>query len=116
MVGDLDDDNESLGDDSSLRESTASLTSSIFESRTIFGRSYQSSKSTEYWAPKDEKQINGLDIWCVLASPPWFRSNFGLSSHQMLFHMLGDKLFLAPIGDEPQNILDVGTGTGIWAM
>jgi len=26
------------------------------------------------------------------------------------------KLFLAPIGDNPQRVLDVGTGTGIWAI
>lgn len=26
------------------------------------------------------------------------------------------KLFYAPIGDNPQKILDLGTGTGIWAV
>ncbi|ESU09401.1 hypothetical protein FGSG_03787 [Fusarium graminearum PH-1] len=30
--------------------------------------------------------------------------------------MLDDKLFLPPIGDNTQKILDVGTGTGIWAI
>jgi len=30
--------------------------------------------------------------------------------------MMEGKLFLAPIGDNPQRCLDVGTGTGIWAM
>ena len=30
--------------------------------------------------------------------------------------MLNDKLYASPIGDNPQRILDVGTGTGIWAM
>lgn len=28
---------------------------------------------------------------------------------------LGDKLYVAPI-DNPKTILDVGTGTGIWAI
>jgi tRNA1(Val) A37 N6-methylase TrmN6 len=27
-----------------------------------------------------------------------------------------NNLFLAPIVDDPQNILDLGTGSGIWAM
>lgn len=30
--------------------------------------------------------------------------------------MLGNKLHLAPIGKSPQRILDIGTGTGIWAI
>lgn len=34
---------------SSLRESTASLSSSILEYRDLHGRKYQSSKTTEYW-------------------------------------------------------------------
>lgn len=29
---------------------------------------------------------------------------------------LDKNLFFAPIGDHPQNILDIGTGTGIWAI
>lgn len=29
---------------------------------------------------------------------------------------MGNRLFLAPIGEEPGKILDVGTGTGIWAI
>ncbi|KAF6821445.1 methyltransferase domain-containing protein [Colletotrichum plurivorum] len=29
---------------------------------------------------------------------------------------LGDKLFLAPIGDHPQKVIDLGTGAGIWAI
>ena len=29
---------------------------------------------------------------------------------------MGGKLFFAPIGDKPGRILDIGTGTGIWAI
>mgnify|MGYP003662785874 FL=1 len=29
---------------------------------------------------------------------------------------LHDQLFLAPITDNPQHALDIGTGTGIWAI
>jgi SAM-dependent methyltransferase len=30
--------------------------------------------------------------------------------------MLGGRLYLAPIPADPQHVLDLGTGTGIWAM
>ncbi|KAG9495479.1 hypothetical protein J7337_013728 [Fusarium musae] len=50
-------------------------------------------------APNDEAQLEALDL-----------------IHHWLTLMLDDKLFLAPIGDNPQKILDIGTGTGIWAI
>ncbi|KAF5610737.1 demethylmenaquinone methyltransferase [Fusarium subglutinans] len=50
-------------------------------------------------APNDEEQLEALDL-----------------IHHWLKLMLDDKLFLAPIGDHPQKILDIGTGTGIWAI
>lgn len=30
--------------------------------------------------------------------------------------MMNDNLILAPIDPNPQKILDIGTGTGIWAI
>ncbi|KAK3360510.1 S-adenosyl-L-methionine-dependent methyltransferase [Lasiosphaeria hispida] len=99
VVGDLNNEEGSVGDTSSLRDSTASITSSIYEYRTINGRSYQSSKTTEYWAPTDEKHVGGFDI-----------------AHEFVILLMGGKLFAAPIGDNPKKILDVGTGTGIWAI
>jgi ubiquinone/menaquinone biosynthesis C-methylase UbiE len=36
--------------------------------------------------------------------------------HHIFGLLLGGKLHLAPIEKNPQNILDVGTGTGIWAI
>ncbi|KAF5599863.1 methyltransferase [Fusarium pseudoanthophilum] len=50
-------------------------------------------------APNDEAQLEALDL-----------------IHHWLTLMLDDKFFLAPIGDNPQKILDIGTGTGIWAI
>ncbi|KAF7555889.1 hypothetical protein G7Z17_g1826 [Cylindrodendrum hubeiense] len=82
-----------------VQESTASITSSIWEYRKIQGRTFQSSKTTEYWAPNDEKHIEAFDV-----------------GHEWLSIMLDDKLYAPPIGDNPQRILDVGTGTGIWAI
>lgn len=36
--------------------------------------------------------------------------------HTMLKELLGGKLYLAPIGDNPQRIVDLGTGFGEWAI
>jgi len=34
----------------------------------------------------------------------------------MLKHLLNNELYLAPIGNNPQKIIDLGTGFGDWAM
>lgn len=36
--------------------------------------------------------------------------------HKLTEVSLGGKLNLAPVPPNPQRILDIGTGTGIWAM
>ncbi|KAM0414564.1 hypothetical protein ACHAPT_013598 [Fusarium lateritium] len=36
--------------------------------------------------------------------------------HHISRLLLGGNLFMAPIPDDPQRVLDLGTGTGIWAM
>ncbi|KAM0215294.1 hypothetical protein ACHAQI_003076 [Fusarium lateritium] len=97
----LDLGNESGSDISaeSDTESTASITSSIFEHRYFQGRAYANPKYGRHWAPNDEEQLEALDL-----------------IHHWLTLMLDEKLFLAPIGDNPQSILDIGTGTGIWAI
>ncbi|WYZ39985.1 hypothetical protein EsH8_IV_000326 [Colletotrichum jinshuiense] len=99
VVGDLDNDDAS-SDAASLRESTASLSSSIRDYRTLYGRTYQTSNTTDYWAPNDEKQLEGFDV-----------------THHYTLMLMKDKLFAAPV--EKRNrmkILDIGTGTGIWAI
>ncbi|KAK1750094.1 S-adenosyl-L-methionine-dependent methyltransferase [Echria macrotheca] len=94
----LSDETDSAAGDE-VAESTASLTDSIFDYRKIHGRKFQSSRTTEYWAPIDEQQVQGLDI-----------------THHFMTILFDDQLYLAPIGDHPQRVLDVGTGTGIWAI
>ncbi|KAL7949526.1 S-adenosyl-L-methionine-dependent methyltransferase [Trichoderma barbatum] len=85
--------------DDDAASSTASLSESIFDYRQIHGRTFQNSKTTEYWGPNDDRQNNGLDI-----------------SHHFITMLLGDQLFEAPIKKPPVKVLDVGTGTGIWAI
>ncbi|KAL1609406.1 hypothetical protein SLS59_001772 [Nothophoma quercina] len=53
-----------------------------------------------YNFPNDEKEQDRLDM-----------------SHHMCLLLLDDKLHLAPLPeDRAIRILDIGTGTGIWAM
>jgi ubiquinone/menaquinone biosynthesis C-methylase UbiE len=64
------------------------------------GRRYHSYRQgeNEYWGPNDELQNDQLDI-----------------AHHMFLILLDQKLYLAPIRD-PQRILDLGCGTGIWCI
>lgn len=36
--------------------------------------------------------------------------------HLMMKDLVGGKLYFAPIGDNPQKIIDLGTGFGEWAI
>ncbi|KAL0930715.1 methyltransferase domain-containing protein [Colletotrichum truncatum] len=98
VAGSLDDEGF---DESSLRESTASLSSSVREYRTIKGRTFQTSNTIDYWAPNDDKQLETLDV-----------------THHFTLMLMDDNLFYAPVPLEKDNlkVLDVGTGTGIWAI
>ncbi|KAL9532416.1 Methyltransferase [Sphaerulina musiva] len=61
------------------------------------GRTYHAYRDGEYWQPNDEKQNNHEAI-----------------VHHLCILTLRDQLFLAPVTN-PTRILDIGTGTGIWA-
>lgn len=48
---------------SEAESSTASLTASIFEYRTLHGRTYHSDRGgSQYWGTNDERQNESLDI------------------------------------------------------
>ncbi|RTE84034.1 hypothetical protein BHE90_001416 [Fusarium euwallaceae] len=94
----FDDGDSSLGSD--VESSTASVSASILEYRQIQGRTFHSDKfDTDYSFPNDERQLESVDI-----------------THHYLMILLDGKLFLAPIKDDVQRVLDVGTGSGIWAI
>lgn len=94
-----DDDDSALGDDGA--SSTASLTSTIMEYRKINGRTYHSEiGNAKYWGSNDEQQNEAWDM-----------------NHHLLTLSLGGKLHLAPLDKSKlKKALDIGTGTGIWAI
>ncbi|CAM1510702.1 Fc.00g010370.m01.CDS01 [Cosmosporella sp. VM-42] len=97
-IDDHDETDSAVGDDAS--SSLASLTSSILEYRTIKGRTYHSDRhSTQYFTPNDDQQQESVDC-----------------THHYLMILFDGELYQAPIPKNPQNVLDVGTGTGIWAI
>ncbi|KAI1384779.1 S-adenosyl-L-methionine-dependent methyltransferase [Hypoxylon trugodes] len=99
-----DEDSYSSESDSAVGvdsvSSSNSITASIMEYRNIKGRTYHSAKhESKYFTPNDEQQMESQDI-----------------THHYLTVMLDDRLFLAPVPDNVKRVLDVGTGTGIWAI
>lgn len=78
---------------------TASLTSSVLDYRHENGRRYHGYRDGYYLFPNDEDECDRLDMM-----------------HAMFTHMMHGELFLAPIGPNPGRVLDICTGTGIWAI
>lgn len=91
-------DHDSTYDERTL-ESTQSVSSSIFEYEEVHGRKYQTTHDGKYMFPNDETEQERVDIM-----------------YHVIRVSMGDRPFFAPISDNPLHILDVGTGTGIWAM
>ncbi|KAG6225110.1 hypothetical protein E4U26_003291 [Claviceps purpurea] len=81
-------------------DGTASVASSTISARTYErGRPYMVVGDGRYPIPSDEVEQNREDM-----------------KHAMLMMVTENKPFLSPVGDHPQKILDIGTGTGIWAV
>ncbi|KAH7034208.1 S-adenosyl-L-methionine-dependent methyltransferase [Macrophomina phaseolina] len=62
------------------------------------GRRYHAYRDGAYYQPNDDRQ-----------------AKVGSIEHHVWLLTLHDALFLAPLQD-PQRVLDVGTGTGLWAV
>ncbi|KAK0757271.1 hypothetical protein N5P37_009990 [Trichoderma harzianum] len=88
-------DAESINDQSD----STSLGSSIYDHSYVNGRRYHRYRHGRYPIPNDEAEQNREDML-----------------HTMMLEATDGKLFYAPIGDHPQKIIDLGTGTGLWAI
>lgn len=81
------------------QQSTQSIRSSIYEYIEEHGRTFHRYKQGKYWLPNDTLEQERLDL-----------------QHTVFTMRLDGQLGLAPISESPQSILDLGTGTGIWAI
>lgn len=91
-----EEEDPTLGDE--IVSETDSLSSSVCDFPVENGRRYPAYHGTSYLYPNDEEEQDRLDL-----------------QHAMFRMLLGGRLYLSPI-DDPRQILDLGTGTGIWAM
>ncbi|OCK78488.1 S-adenosyl-L-methionine-dependent methyltransferase [Lepidopterella palustris CBS 459.81] len=86
-----------------MSDDTASLTESInsvnYQYRYENGRRYHGFDDAVYLLPNDEQEQERLE-----------------GQHQTWLMLLGGKLHLSPLKNNIQNVLDVATGTGNWAM
>ncbi|KAF2190318.1 S-adenosyl-L-methionine-dependent methyltransferase [Zopfia rhizophila CBS 207.26] len=92
-----DETDSSFGDD--LESYTTSLKSSVLNYRYVHGRRYHGFKEETYLFPNDDEEKDRIDMY-----------------HHVMTLRCDGELHLAPIGPNPQRILDIGTGTGIWAI
>ena len=87
-----------VGSSESDDGSTYSLTPSITNYQKAFGRTYHAYKEGSYPYPNDSLEIERLD-----------------AGHYILTALHNGHIFYAPL-KKLRRILDVGTGTGTWAI
>ncbi|KAK4230952.1 hypothetical protein QBC38DRAFT_275609 [Podospora fimiseda] len=89
---------DGYGSDTATNAST-SLAESVRDYIYENGRRYHKFREGHYNFPNDDVEQQREDM-----------------KHAMVKMLCGQQLFFAPIGNRPQHILDIGTGTGIWAI
>ncbi|KAK3315702.1 S-adenosyl-L-methionine-dependent methyltransferase [Apodospora peruviana] len=92
-----DDDGSST--EAASNSDSASLTSVIHQHVSYRGRQYNLHQIERYPLPSDGMERDREDM-----------------THLMMLEATEEKYFLSHIGDCPRKIIDLGTGTGIWAV
>lgn len=86
--------------DSDGASSTQSLSSSVLNYQYENGRRYHAYREGEYILPNDDREQDRLDL-----------------NHHLCRLVVGGALFRVPLELEgPARVIDLGTGTGIWAI
>jgi SAM-dependent methyltransferase len=98
-AGGVDDDGEFSATDVDADSDSASLGSSVLDHSFVNGRRYHRYRHGRYPIPNDEAEQNREDVL-----------------HTMMLEATDGRLFYAPLPENPQRIIDLGTGTGIWAI
>ncbi|ODA76964.1 hypothetical protein RJ55_07481 [Drechmeria coniospora] len=93
------EENEFEINEEPFNDGTASVSSSVYAFTYERGRRYHCFKNGRYPIPNDDQEQEREDM-----------------KHAMLMELTDGTPFYAPTGDHPQTIVDVGTGTGIWAI
>jgi SAM-dependent methyltransferase len=99
-MAEFDDNDSTLGSNSS--SPTTSLSPGILDFPKENGRTYHAYKAGKYLWPNDEEERNRLDL-----------------QHQLFKFTFNEKLFICPLDQKKggiHRVLDVGTGTGFWAI
>ena len=94
-----DDADSGLGSNGSTL--SISLEQQAYKFRYFNGRRYHAEQcnGTEYYLPNDELELDRLDL-----------------QHHLFLQTLKGSLHCAPLAQDIKSVLDVGTGTGIWAI
>ncbi|KJK67812.1 Methyltransferase domain protein [Aspergillus parasiticus SU-1] len=103
-VVEVDTDAESGYGESAQSEWT-SLRSSIMNYHYENGRRYHAYHAGSYWYSSTSSTITPINT-----------NQLSKPSHHVFNLLLDGKLYLAPIPEDVEQVLDIGTGTGVWAM
>jgi len=87
------------GWDATASNASTSVTSSIYRHCYENGRRYHAYRHGRYPIPNDDQEQNREDM-----------------KHAMMLELTDGRLFFSPIDKNPQKIIDIGTGTGVWAV